>query len=75
LSGKNTNRLEVSQLRDPQGQLVDATKLERTLIDIAVRPAYAGGVFEVMTTRARDRPQAAVMRPGHRKRAAPRRIG
>lgn len=48
LSGKNTNRLEVSQLRDPQGEYVDATKLERTLIDIAVRPAYAGGVFEVL---------------------------
>ena len=48
LSGKNTNRLEVSQFRDPQGELVDATKLERTLIDIAVRPAYAGGVFEVL---------------------------
>ena len=45
---KNTNRLEVSQLRDPQGDYVDATKLERTLIDIAVRPAYAGGVFEVL---------------------------
>ena len=48
LNGKNTNRLEVSQLRDPQGDYVDATKLERTLIDIAVRPAYAGGVFEVL---------------------------
>jgi hypothetical protein len=48
LSGKNTNRLEVSQLRDPQGEYVDATKLERTLIDITVRPAYAGGVFEVL---------------------------
>lgn len=48
LSGKNTNRLEVSQLRDPQGEPVDATKLERTLIDITVRPAYAGGVFEVL---------------------------
>jgi hypothetical protein len=57
LSGKNTNRLEVSQLQDPQGQLVEATKLERTLIDIAVRPAYAGGVFEVMTAyrAAKDR--------------------
>src|SRR3990172_11282836 len=48
LSGKKTNRLEVSQLRDPQGEYVDVTKLERTLIDIAVRPAYAGGVFEVL---------------------------
>jgi hypothetical protein len=48
LSGKSTNRLEVSELKGPQGELVDTTKLERTLIDIAVRPAYAGGVFEVV---------------------------
>jgi hypothetical protein len=47
LSGKHTNRLEVSELKGPQGELVSATKLERTLIDISVRPAYAGGVFEV----------------------------
>jgi hypothetical protein len=57
LNGKNTNRLEVSQVHDPQGESVDATKLERTLIDIAVRPAYAGGVFEVLKAfrAARDR--------------------
>lgn len=48
LSGKFTNRLEVSEIKGPQGEFVDATKLERTLIDIAVRPAYAGGVFEVV---------------------------
>jgi len=57
LSGKNTNRLEVSEVKGPQGEFVDATKLERTLIDIAVRPAYAGGVFEVVKAyeAARDR--------------------
>jgi hypothetical protein len=48
LSGKSTNRLVVSELMGPLGEFVDATKLERTLIDIAVRPAYAGGVFEVV---------------------------
>ncbi|MGB8931947.1 MAG: hypothetical protein WCC48_11930 [Anaeromyxobacteraceae bacterium] len=47
LSGKNTNRLEVSELAGPAGERLDVTKLERTLIDITVRPAYAGGVFEV----------------------------
>jgi hypothetical protein len=47
LSGKSTNRLEVSELAGPAGERLDVTKLERTLIDIAVRPAYAGGVFEV----------------------------
>jgi hypothetical protein len=48
LSGKNTNRLEVSELTGPKGEVLEVTKLERTLIDIAVRPMYAGGVFEVL---------------------------
>ncbi len=48
LSGKFTDRLEVTSVKGSQGELLDATKLERTLIDIAVRPAYAGGVFEVL---------------------------
>lgn len=48
LSGKSTNRLEVSELPGPQGEMLEVTKLERTLIDIAVRPMYAGGVFEVL---------------------------
>ena len=48
LSGKNTGRLEVAPMRTPQEELVDTTKLERTLIDIVVRPVYAGGPHEVM---------------------------
>jgi predicted transcriptional regulator of viral defense system len=47
LSGKNTNRLEVSEIKTDDGSVVSVTKLERTLIDIVVRPLYAGGVFEV----------------------------
>jgi hypothetical protein len=56
LSGKNTGRLEVSHVMDA-GVSLDVTKLERTLIDITVRPVYAGGVFEVLTAyrAARDR--------------------
>lgn len=48
LSGKNTGRLEVSDLPSSTGQALSTTKLERTLIDIAVRPAYAGGPFQVL---------------------------
>ena len=48
LSGKHTNNLEVSTHALPQGGKVRVTSLERTLIDIAVRPAYAGGVFQVL---------------------------
>ena len=48
LNGKNTNRLEVSPTAINATEEVDVTRIERTLIDIAVRPAYAGGVFQVL---------------------------
>jgi hypothetical protein len=43
LNGKHTQELEVGNL---EGKRV--TKLERTLIDIVVRPEYAGGVYQVL---------------------------
>jgi len=57
ISGKHTGRLEVGQLKALDRTLVDATKLERTLIDIAVRPDYAGGPYQVLDayTAARGR--------------------
>ncbi len=54
ISGKQTNRLEVGKLRGQITEDLDVTNLERTLIDIVVRPAYAGGVYQV-----RDAFQAA----------------
>jgi predicted transcriptional regulator of viral defense system len=45
LSGKSTNNEGVEI--DPNLNL-PRTNLERTLIDIAVRPRYAGGVFQVL---------------------------
>ncbi len=48
INGMYTGRLEVGNLTDPYGSQVEATKLERTLIDIVVRPNYAGGVFQVL---------------------------
>ena len=47
LNGKNTGELEVGTVR-VAGNDVAVTKIERTLIDIAVRPAYAGGVYQVL---------------------------
>ena len=44
LSGKSTNRAGVI---DDDKTGMPTTCLERTLIDIAVRPRYAGGVFQV----------------------------
>ncbi len=59
LSGKNTGRLEVTRVTEA-GETLDVTKLERTLIDIAVRPVYAGGVFEVLRIYRATRDRVAV---------------
>lgn len=48
ISGKNTGRLEVVPLSTTTGETLDVTGIERTLIDITVRPAYAGGVYQVL---------------------------
>ncbi len=63
LSGKNTDRLEVAKIPGPTGDSLDCTKLERTLIDIVVRPAYAGGIFQVLEAykAARDRVSTNVL--------------
>jgi len=43
LNGKQTNQLEVGTIDG-----MPTTKLERTLIDIVVRPDYAGGVYQIL---------------------------
>ena len=48
LSGKFTGRLGVAKMKGSDGENLEVTDLERTLIDVAVRPAYAGGVFAVL---------------------------
>lgn len=48
LSGKNTGRLGVVAMPANTGETVDVTDLERTLIDVVVRPVYSGGVYQVL---------------------------
>ena len=48
ISGKDTGRLGVAPLTGMEGEKLDVTTIERTLIDITVRPAYAGGVYQVL---------------------------
>ena len=48
LSGKHTGRSGVVSATAPSGHKVDVTSLERTLIDITVRPGYAGDVPAVL---------------------------
>ncbi|MGB6024629.1 MAG: hypothetical protein WA254_08100 [Candidatus Sulfotelmatobacter sp.] len=47
LSGKHTDRAGITRAKTPSGGTVDVTDKERTLIDVVVRPAYAGGIKRV----------------------------
>jgi predicted transcriptional regulator of viral defense system len=57
VNGKHTDRLGVVNVQHEGGESLDVTGLERTLIDIAVRPAYAGGPSNVLAAyrKAKDR--------------------
>lgn len=43
LAGKNSGRLGVVEKLGPLGESLEITDLERTLVDLAVRPQYGGG--------------------------------
>jgi len=49
LAGKNTGRSNIIDAKAADGAIVPVTTLERTLIDIVVRPAYAGGPAAVLS--------------------------
>jgi hypothetical protein len=48
LNGRDTGHLGVINQYDEYGKEIKVTSVERTLIDITVRPFYSGGVFEVL---------------------------
>lgn len=48
LNGKQTGNLGVIEIKGPNGEDLLVTNFERTLIDIVVRPVYAGGIYEVL---------------------------
>ena len=48
LNGMYTNKLGVIKRIINENESVDVTDMERTLIDITVRPVYAGGTMEVL---------------------------
>ena len=48
LSGMNTGNLGATSIHGPDREEIRVANLARTLIDIAVRPFYSGGVFEVL---------------------------
>lgn len=48
LSGKHTDNYAVVKMRSPSREMVSVASLPRTLVDIAVRPNYAGGIGRVL---------------------------
>lgn len=62
LSGKHTRRLDVEPIEGPSGEALETTSIERTLIDIVVRPAYAGGIVQVLAAYEGARERVSVNR-------------
>ncbi|MHC4172570.1 MAG: type IV toxin-antitoxin system AbiEi family antitoxin domain-containing protein [Planctomycetota bacterium] len=60
LNGKNTGSLGVIQMNGPEEEKIRVTDIERTLIDVTVRPIYAGGVFEVLKAYKLAQPKVSV---------------
>lgn len=58
-NGKRTKKLGVIT-KNSKDQCFEYTDLERTLIDIAIRPVYAGGVFEVLEAFKKAKPKLDV---------------
>ena len=62
LSGKHSGRLGVTKITGSQGEQLELTDVERTLIDVAVRPTYAGGAKVVAKAYRNALPMASISR-------------
>ena len=47
LTGKNTERLGVIEI-EVEGEVLPITDIERTLLDVSIRPGYGGGVEQIL---------------------------
>jgi hypothetical protein len=63
INGKQTGKLGVVSLPRNPGEVLSVTGLERTLIDIVVRPEYSGGPYQILEAfkSARDRMSVNVL--------------
>lgn len=62
IAGKSTNYLGVGAIKGPAGERLYATKAERTLVDIRLRPIYCGGVGKVLEAYRAARDQLSAKR-------------
>jgi len=61
LNGKHSGRFEVGKV-EMLGAVFSSTLLERTLVDLVVRPAYGGGVPQVLEAYRRAKESASTMK-------------
>ena len=61
LSGKHSGRFEVGEVEFLEN-IFTSTRLERTLVDLTVRPAYGGGVSQVLEAYSRAKGSASTMK-------------
>jgi len=62
LNGKNTGEYGVINFELENGEKVRTTDLERTLIDIVVRPTYAGGAKKLLEYYSAAREKVSVLK-------------
>lgn len=62
VNGKSTGNLGSITVKDPSGGFVQCSNLERTLIDMAVRPAYSGGIHKVLEAYEKALPDVSATR-------------
>jgi hypothetical protein len=62
LNGMYTGQLGVIELIGDKGEKLHLTGIERTLIDVSVRPIYSGGVAEVLNIYRNAYPKVSVKR-------------
>ncbi len=62
LNGLHTGNVGVMEMPGPEGETLRITDAERTLIDIAVRPEYSGGVLEVLEAYKRAADKVSIKR-------------
>jgi hypothetical protein len=60
LNGKNTGDLGVELINHPQAGRIRVSNLERTLIDVTVRPQYSGGLRSVLRAYEKALPKVNV---------------
>lgn len=60
LNGKNTNNLGVEEKEISNKEKISVTNLERTLIDITVRPVYSGSVKEILNAYRKSKNKVSI---------------